>query len=76
MGKKTEGGEIMKDKEDMNQKDSKGKQAFGKWKKKNMMTIQSAGEKEDLNMAGRAKQMFQRRQMRGKGYYFDDMKKP
>lgn len=55
LGKRGETGELMKDKEDMNQKDSKSKQAFGKWKKRNLMTIQGTGEKEDVNMAGRAK---------------------
>ncbi|CAD8188351.1 unnamed protein product [Paramecium pentaurelia] len=59
------------DKEDRGMKVEKGKQNFKKWQKQTSIQLQNVGEEEDQQIVSRAKEMFKRRQMRSKGYYFN-----
>ncbi|KAM3130855.1 hypothetical protein pb186bvf_017044 [Paramecium bursaria] len=60
------------DKEDKRMDPEKGKKQFKSWTRKNQIHLQQIGEEEDQQIVSRAKDIFQKRQMRGRGYYFNE----
>jgi ATP-dependent RNA helicase DDX54/DBP10 len=63
-GAKGAQGKIRRDKEDKSMKENKGKKTFEQWQKRNKMSYQKAGEMENKDIVGKARQLFKYRRSR------------